>query len=83
MGMTLSPCLDLLSVFAAASTQSWGLIILIAFLMAFITLSIMIALVWITMRGLAKLKLGWIERYEGVIVGVVLILLGGLQFVLR
>ena len=83
MGMTLSPCLDLLSVYVAASTQSWMLILAVSLILSVTTLTIMLALVWLTLRGLEKLKMVWLERHEGKFVGSVLILLGLLLFIMK
>lgn len=82
LGMTLSPCLDLLSVYVAASTLSWGSLLLISLLMAATTVAIMSLLVWLALRGLELLRLEWLERNEGLVVGVLLILLGVLLFFL-
>jgi nickel/cobalt exporter len=80
MGMTLSPCLDLLSLYVAASTRSWSLIFTVCLLMAGVTLSLMVGLVWLTLRGLQRLSLRWLEQNEGFAVGGVLIALGLLLF---
>lgn len=82
LGMTLSPCLDLLSVYVAASALSWGSLLLISLLMAATTVAIMSLLVWLALRGLELLRLEWLERNEGLVVGVLLILLGILLFCL-
>ena len=83
MGMTLSPCLDLLSIYVAASTQPWTLILAVSLLLCSVTLSIMLALVWLTLKGLDKLRMPCLERYEGPLVGGTLILLGLLLFVIK
>lgn len=83
MGMTLSPCLDLLSVFVAASTRTWSLIFAVCLLMAVVTLSLMTGLVWLTLKGLQRLNLRWLEQNEGFTVGGVLIALGILLFLWR
>ena len=76
LGMTLSPCLDLLSVYVAASALSWPSLLLISLLMTMTTVAIMSLLVWLTLRGLEMLRLSWLERNEGLVVGVLLIALG-------
>ena len=76
LGMTLSPCLDLLSVYVAASALSWPSLLLISLLMAATTVAIMSLLVWLTLRGLEMLRLSWLERNEGLVVGGSLISLG-------
>ncbi len=80
LGMTLSPCLDLLSVYVAASALSWPSLLLIGLLMATTTVAIMSLLVWLALRGLELLRLSWLERNEGLVVGVLLIALGILLF---
>ena len=82
LGMTLSPCLDLLSVYVAASSRPWPVLLLISLLMAVITIGLMTALVWLTLRGLQKLNLHWLEHNEGLAIGVLLMLLGVLLFFL-
>jgi putative Mn2+ efflux pump MntP len=82
LSMTLSPCLDFLPIYVAASTLSWLLIALISFLLATITVGLMLVLVWCGFHGLSKLKLAWLDRYEPVAVGGVLILLGAMLFFL-
>lgn len=83
MGMTLSPCLDLLSIYVAASTQPWTLILTVSLLLCCVTLGVMLGLVWLTLKGLDKLRLPWLEKHEGPIVGGTLILLGALLFVIK
>jgi nickel/cobalt exporter len=80
LGMTLSPCLDLLSVYAAASALSWPSLLLIGLLMTTTTILIMSLLVWLALRGLEMLRLAWLERNEGLVVGLLLIALGVLLF---
>lgn len=76
LGMTLSPCLDLLSIYVAAAALSWATILAVSLVMAATTLSTMLVLVWMTATGLERVQLNWLEKYEGVVVGGVLILLG-------
>lgn len=76
LGMTLSPCLDLLSVFLAASAFSWPVLLVMSAIMAVTTLSTMLLLVWLTQRGLQRLNLTWLERHEGLAIGGILIALG-------
>jgi nickel/cobalt transporter (NicO) family protein len=76
LGMTLSPCIELLSVYLAAATFSWQVIGFVSLVMAATTLSLMILLVWLTLIGLERLRLDWLERNEGYVVAAVLIVLG-------
>lgn len=83
LGMTLSPCLDLLSVFVAASAMPWHVVILVSACLAVTTLGLMLLLVWLTTLGLQRLRLYWLEHNEGLIIGVALIALGALLFFLH
>ncbi len=82
LGMTLSPCLDLLSIYLVASQSSWGVLVGISAVMAAVTLTVMLVLVAGARLGLEKVRLRWLEEYEGVTIGVVLIVLGLLLFFL-
>ena len=75
LGMTLSPCLDLLSVYVAGAAFPWGVLLIMSLLMALTTIGLMMLFVFLAMRGMARMKLSWLERYEGQIVGCTLILL--------
>ncbi len=79
LGMTLSPCLDLLSLYVAAAGLAWSVILAVSLVMAATTLGIMLVLVWLTARGLERIRLGWLDKYEGLIVGALLIVLGGFR----
>ena len=76
LGLTLSPCLDLLPVYVAASGLSWSGIALIGLLMAAVTLTLMLALVWAALKGMKRLNLGWLEENERLAVGSILVILG-------
>lgn len=80
LGMTLSPCLDLLSVYVAAAAVPWPVLIAISVIMAVTTIGIMLLLVWLTLHGLKHVKLDWLERNEGVGLGFILIALGVLLY---
>ena len=82
LGMTLSPCLDLLSVYVGAAARPWHVLLLMSLLMASVTMGLMLSLVWLTLHGLQKLNLHWLEHNEGLAIGGLLILLGILLFFL-
>ena len=84
LGMTLSPCLDLLSIYVAAATAAVPSSVLVAIsaTMAVTTIGLMLLLVWLTLHGLKHVKLDWLERNEGVALGGILVALGILLFFL-
>jgi len=76
LGMTLSPCLDLLSVYIAAAAFPWPVVGAVSIVMAVTTLMFMVALVWLTLLGLKRIKFDWLERNEGFVVAGILVVLG-------
>ncbi len=80
IGMTLSPCLDLLPIYVAASAMKWETIALLSIVMAFTTVGIMSLLVWLATHGLERLRLSWLEENEGLAIGSLLIALGLLLY---
>lgn len=76
LGLTLSPCLELLPVYLAASQLSWMMLAAISLTMALTTLGIMLLLIWLTLQGMKRMRLHWLEKNEGLLIGSILILLG-------
>jgi hypothetical protein len=76
LGMTLSPCLDLLPIYVAAAALPWSVVVAISILMAVTTVSIMLGLIWLTLRGLERLRFTALERNESRAVGIILVALG-------
>lgn len=74
--LTLSPCEAFLPVYVSAARYGWGGFALLSLVLAVATIAGMVTFTWLTLKGLERMKLGWLERYEGVILGVVLCLLG-------
>lgn len=81
LGMVLSPCLDLLPLYVAGAAQPWAVLSAVSAVFMVVPLAIMLSLVWLSLQGLQRLRFEAIERFEGVFIGGVLILLGvGLAF---
>ena len=76
LGLTLSPCLDLLSIYIAAAAFPWPVVGAVSLVMAATTITQMVGFVWLTLIGLQRLKLDWLEQNEGYVVAAVLIVLG-------
>jgi putative Mn2+ efflux pump MntP len=82
--MFFSPCIEIEAYYFTAGQYGWqGILTLSGFYLA-ITLAMMIVLVELARRGLDKLNknLHFLEHYERLINGIILILLGLLQFVI-
>ncbi|MDE2127623.1 MAG: hypothetical protein KGJ62_13635 [Armatimonadetes bacterium] len=80
LALTVSPCVDLLPLYLAAAGLPWRLLALLAAVMLLTTSAAMMFFVWLALRGLQSARLSWLDRYEGVAVGVVLILLAVVTF---
>lgn len=76
--MFFSPCIEIEAYYFTAGSIGWGGILILSFIYLVITVSFMIFLVDFGRRSLEKLseKLHFLDKYERVITGVVLILLG-------
>jgi hypothetical protein len=75
MGMTLSPCVDLLSIYLAAAAYPWPVVAAVSAILAVTTLTLMLTFVWLTLHGLRMLRLDWLERNEGFVVAGILFVL--------
>lgn len=76
--MFFSPCIEIEAYYFTAGSIGWAGIMMLSFVYLVITVSFMIFLVDFGRRSLEKLseKLHFLDKYERVITGVVLILLG-------
>lgn len=83
MGITLSPCLELLSLYVAGARLPWQILAGMSLIMAVTTVGLMVLFVWLTLHGLRRLNLRWIERNEGYVFSAILICLGLYLFVIR
>jgi cadmium resistance protein CadD (predicted permease) len=73
---TLSPCVELLPIFLAASTFTWPVLLLMAIAFTLANLLGMVFLTALAYKGTKALELKWLEAYERHIIGLMLILLG-------
>eukprot|EP01018_Ginkgo_biloba_P037980 Gb_39679 [translate_table: standard] len=76
----LSPCATTLPVFLAVGNSS-SMMVLAIIVLLFSTVTVMITLVALSFYGASQLKFHWIERYDKVLVGTVLCLVGILTYV--
>ena len=80
--MFFSPCIEIEAYYFTAGSIGWAGIILLSFIYLIVTVSFMIFLVDFGRRSLERLseKLHFLDKYERVITGVVLIILGIFTF---
>ncbi|NJK84800.1 MAG: hypothetical protein HC906_01280 [Bacteroidales bacterium] len=76
LAMFLSPCAELEVYYFQAGTQGWKGILLVSIVYAIATVSFMIVLVYLGLRGVQKLKSHFLEHHEKRITGIFLIILG-------
>ncbi len=72
----LSPCVEILPIFLAASTFTWPVLLLMALTLTLANLLGMVFLTALAYKGTKALKLEWLEDYERQIIGALLILMG-------
>lgn len=74
--LTLSPCEAFLPVYASAARFGWGGFFMSSIVLAVATIAGMVTFTWLTLAGLERFKLDALEKYEGIILGCILCLLG-------
>lgn len=75
--LTFSPCEGFLPIYLSALPYGWWAFATLAAVLSIGTLSGMILFTGLTFAGIRRLDLAWLERYEGLILGGVLMLLAG------
>lgn len=76
----LSPCATTLPVFLAVGNSS-SMMVLAIIVLLFSTVTVMISLVALSYYGASKIKFHWVERYDKLLVGSVLCLVGILTYI--
>ncbi|MGA0601050.1 hypothetical protein ACO2Q3_10145 [Caulobacter sp. KR2-114] len=74
--LTFSPCESFLPVFLSGARYGWTAFILLSLILALATLAGMLVFTSLSLAGLSRLRLGALERYEGLILGLLLCALG-------
>ncbi|MBI5939643.1 MAG: hypothetical protein HY859_04380 [Caulobacterales bacterium] len=74
--LTFSPCEGFLPVYLSGIKYGWTGFAVLSAVLAFATISGMVVFTWLTMSGMERLRLGFLERYESGILGAFILLLG-------
>jgi putative Mn2+ efflux pump MntP len=74
--LTFSPCEAFIPVYISAVRFGWTGFALSTAVLAIGAITGMVTFTWLTMSGLKRLNLHWLEHYEGAILGTVLCTLG-------
>lgn len=79
--LTFSPCEGFLPVYVSGVRYGWSGFFLLTLILSVATVAGMIIFTWLTLAGMEKLKLAFLEKYERGILGGLLCLLGILVIV--
>jgi len=74
--LTFSPCEGFLPVYVSGVRYGWPGFLLLTLILSVATVAGMVVFTWLTLAGMEKLKLGFLEKYEHGILGGLLCLLG-------
>ena len=74
--LTFSPCEGFLPVYVSGVRYGWSGFFLLTLILSVATVAGMVVFTWITLAGMEKLKLEFLEKYERGILGGLLCLLG-------
>jgi ABC-type nickel/cobalt efflux system permease component RcnA len=74
--LTFSPCEGFIPVYVSGVRFGWGGFFLLTAILSVATIAGMVVFTAITLAGIERLKIGWLEKYESGVVGVLLMLLG-------
>ncbi len=79
--LTFSPCEGFLPVYLSGISYGWMGFVFLSAILAVATVFGMVAFTWLTLMGLERMRLGFLERYESGILGILILFLGvGIAF---
>lgn len=76
ISMFFSPCIELETYYFKAGDFGWQGILIVSLIYLIVTIGMMLLLVYLALRGLAKLNLHSLEHNEKLVIGIILILTG-------
>lgn len=80
LAMFLTPCIEIEAYYFQASSIGWTGILIVSLVYLFVTLIIMLTLVYLGMKGIKNLNAHFLEHHEKGITGIVLIILAFIAF---
>lgn len=83
ISMFFSPCIEIEAYFFVASRLGWQGIITVSVIYTVITISGMLLLVWLGMKGVKNIKSHFLEHHEKTITGILLVVLGITGYFIR
>jgi Zn-dependent membrane protease YugP len=83
IAMFLTPCIEIEAYYFQAGTIGWIGIIIVSVVYLFITLVVMLLLVYLGLKGMQTFNTHFLEHHEKGITGIVLIALGILAYIVQ
>lgn len=74
--LTFSPCEGFIPVYVSGVRYGWSGFFLLTAILSFATVAGMVVFTALTLAGMEKLKLAWLEKYESGVLGGLLVVLG-------
>jgi len=74
--LTFSPCEGFLPIYVSGVRYGWSGFLLLTLILSVATVAGMVVFTWLTLAGIEKLKLQWLEKYENGVLGGLLCVLG-------
>lgn len=74
--LTFSPCEGFLPIYVSGASHGWGGFFLLTLILSLATVGGMVVFTWLTLTGVEKLNLKFVEKYESGVLGGMLCLLG-------
>jgi hypothetical protein len=74
--LTFSPCEGFVPFYVSGIRYGWGGFAVLTAVLSIATVAGMVLFTWLTLAGLSKMKLGVLEKYESVLMGVLLCAVG-------
>ncbi len=74
--LTFSPCEGFLPVYLSGISYGWAGFVILSAILAVATIAGMVFFTGLTLSGMARLRLGFLERYESGILGALILFLG-------
>jgi nickel/cobalt exporter len=81
--LTFSPCEGFLPVYLSGIRYGWFGFVFLSSILAVATVSGMVVFTWLTLAGIERLKLKALEKYEAMVLGGLLCVLGVLIILLE
>ncbi|MEO0138686.1 MAG: hypothetical protein ABIL16_05285 [candidate division WOR-3 bacterium] len=83
VAMFFSPCVEIEAYYLSAGVMGWEAIIAISLIYVITTVILMETYVMLALKGFEVARMSLLEHYENLIIGLVLVILGALNFIMQ